>query len=324
MDSLHSSVVEGMRLHWAECGTATDKVPLVLLHGLNDSHMTWKRVAPLLASGRRVLIPDFPGCGLSERPDASYQLAWHAQVIARWLEQLGLHEVHVIGHSFGGGVGQMLLLEPGLKVRRLGLVASGGLGPRVTFWLRLATLPGVEYFGQPFMAAGTRLALRAAGGCIHEEHIDALSAMNSESGTARAFARTVKDVISWRGQSRHFFQRAHEIRKLPPIALFWGDDDVITPLADALAFTRTVDNVRLTHFAGCGHFLQHERPEDLARKLRAFLDSRYARCARLRVNAVDVAPVSIRERCSALIAALTAPQTLGTARPRRSGALVTG
>jgi pimeloyl-ACP methyl ester carboxylesterase len=323
MDSLHSSVVEGMRLHWAECGTATDSVPLVLLHGLNDSHMTWKRIAPLLASGRRVLIPDFPGCGLSGRPDASYQLAWHAQVIARWLEKLGLHEIDVIGHSFGGGVGQMLLLEPALTVRRLGLVASGGLGPRVTFWLRLATLPGVEYFGQPFMAAGTRLALRAAGSRIHEEHIDRLSAMNSAAGTARAFARTVKDVISWRGQTRHFFQRAHEIRKLPPIALFWGDDDVITPLADALAFARTVDNVRLTRFAGCGHFLQHERPEDLALKLCAFLDSRYARRARLRVNARGVASNSIRERCSALIAALTSPQPLGT-RTRRSGGLVIG
>ena len=141
MSASHSAVVDGIRLHWAECGVTTDRIPLVLLHGLNDSHLTWKRIAPLLADNRRVLMPDAPGSGLSERPDASYRLEWHAHVIARWLEGLGLSEVDIVGHSFGGGVGQMMLLEPKLTIRRLGLVASGGLGPRVAFWA--ATWSGI-------------------------------------------------------------------------------------------------------------------------------------------------------------------------------------
>ena len=41
--------VEGMRLHWAELGEASQRVPVVLLHGLNDSYLTWQRVAPELA-----------------------------------------------------------------------------------------------------------------------------------------------------------------------------------------------------------------------------------------------------------------------------------
>src|SRR5580765_3794642 len=130
MDTRHSTMlVDGMQLHWAECGPASDKVPVVLLHGLHDSHLTWKRIAPLLAAGRRVLMPDLLGCGLSEKPDASYEIEWHARVVA-----------------------QLLLLDPELRVRRLALIASGGLGPHVGFWLRLATLPGVvEHLGQPFM-----------------------------------------------------------------------------------------------------------------------------------------------------------------------------
>ncbi len=275
MDTRHASVVvDGMRLHWAECGTATDKAPLVLLHGINDSHLTWKRIAPALAADRRVLMPDAPGCGLSERPDASYHLDWHAHVIARWLEVLGLSEVDVAGHSFGGGVAQMLLLEPTLNVRRLALIASGGLGPHVAFWLRLATLPGVvELFGQPFMAAGTRLTLRAAGGRISEQDIAELSAMNAAPGTARAFARTVENVVSWRGQSQNFFQHIHEIQQVPPITLFWGDQDGITPLEDALSFVRTVKGVGFERFEGCGHYLHHEQPDDLSRRLREFLDT---------------------------------------------------
>jgi hypothetical protein len=71
--ALHSfSQVEGVRLHWVELGRANGIVPLVLLHGLNDSYLTWKHVAPALAHNRRSLMPDLPGHGMSERPDASY------------------------------------------------------------------------------------------------------------------------------------------------------------------------------------------------------------------------------------------------------------
>src|SRR5689334_17757516 len=74
LETRHAFVsVEGMRLHWAELGETTERAPVVLLHGLNDSYLTWKRVAPALALDRRVLMPDLPGYGLSDRPDASYE-----------------------------------------------------------------------------------------------------------------------------------------------------------------------------------------------------------------------------------------------------------
>jgi pimeloyl-ACP methyl ester carboxylesterase len=296
METRHSAVVDGVRIHWAESGDSTDKVPLVLLHGLNDSHMTWKRVAPRLATDRRVLMPDAPGCGLSDRPDASYQLDWHAHVIARWLETLGLSEIDVVGHSFGGGVAQTLLLESNLRIRRLGLIASGGLGPRVAFCLRLAALPRVvELFGQPFMSAGTRLALRAACGSIPAQDIEALCRMNAADGSARAFARTVQDVISWRGQIKHFFPRAYEIASFPPITLFWGDADVITPIEDARAFVQKVQGVGLELFAGCGHYLQHDQPARLAAKLREFLDCPRSEVS-LPVIEASLAPIALWER----------------------------
>lgn len=247
-------------------------------------------MAPLLGGNRRVLMPDAPGCGFSERPDASYQLDWHAHMIARWLEDLGLDEVDIVGHSFGGGVAQMMLLEPKLTIRRLGLVASGGIGPRITFWLRMAALPGVvERFGQPFMAAGTRLTLRSAGKCLPVQDIHELSLMNAEAGSARAFARTVQDVIGWRGQSRHFLNRAHEIKTLPAMTLFWGDNDAITPIEDALAFAREVDGVGFERFASGGHYLHHDHTEELATKLREFFDAPHVRRIQLPVLAAKTA-----------------------------------
>ena len=153
--------VAGTNIFHEEAGTGR---PLVLLHGLNDTHRTWRPVMRELARTRRVLVPDLPGCGLSGRPDASYALDWQANVVNSWLGELGLDEVDVVGHSYGGGVAlQMLLLRP-QRVRRLGLVAAGGLGREVTFELRLASLPRVvELFGQPFMVPLGARALRAGG-----------------------------------------------------------------------------------------------------------------------------------------------------------------
>jgi pimeloyl-ACP methyl ester carboxylesterase len=282
------AIVEGVRLHWAELGPA-DGSPLVLLHGLNDSHKTWRHVAPALARRRRVLMPDLAGHGLSSRPDASYALAWHAHIIATWFARLGLEQVDVVGHSYGGGVAQMLLLECPARLRRLVLVASGGLGRELGFPLRLATLPYVvEILGQPFMALGTRLALRGSG--YSKEDIAQVVAMIAAPGSARAFARAVRDIADLGGQRRTFHQRAHELSTLPPIAVFWGDRDTMIPVAHGRAFAGSGEGIVFEVFPDCGHYLHHDRPDLFARALIEFLDAPTVRAARFPGEGASKAP----------------------------------
>lgn len=275
--------VDGVRLHWAELGASTAHPPVVLLHGITDSHLSWRTVAPELARDRRVLMPDLPGCGLSARPDASYKLEWQAQVIARWLQLLDLTSVDVVGHSYGGGVAQMLLLACPARIHRIVLVASGGLGRDVGFWLRLATFPkAVELWGQPFMAFGTRRALGRASEPGSRDDVAALSSMNATRGTARAFSRTVRDVINWQGQTRMFLQRAREVAAFPPIAVFWGEQDRLIPIAHGERFADVMEGARFLAFPGCGHYLHQQRPVDFARATLSFLDDPSAQPARLR------------------------------------------
>ena len=264
--------LEGLRLHWLELGRSTAKPPLVLMHGLNDSHRTWRQVAPELARHRRVLVPDLPGHGLSARPDATYELRWYARTMARWLTELGLDSLDLVGHSFGGGIGLVLLLECPERVRRLALVSSGGLGREIGLALRLASIPYVvEHFGQPFMGPCTMLALKATN-VVPRDEIECLSAMNAQRGSARAFARTIRDIVDWRGQRRSFFQRVHELSSLPPIAVFWGDRDPIIPAHHARALMNHLCGIRVTLFEGCGHYPHHERPAALVGALSEFLD----------------------------------------------------
>ncbi len=281
----NEATIEGIRVRWAELGVQPEsRVPLVLLHGLYDCHLTWKHVAPELARDRRVLMPDLPGHGLSDRPDASYELGWYARVVARWLESLGIAQVDVVGHSFGGGVAQMLLLECPKRIRRLVLVASGGLGREIRALLRLASAPGVvEGLGQRFMGLGTRLALRADG-CFTEVEIRELAEMNAAPGSARAFARTVRDVIDWRGQRRGFFDRAHEITPIPPIAVLWGVRDKVIPVDHGRMFAERVEGVVFVPFERCGHYVHRESPRDFVRIVRELLEMPSPRSPRLCAN----------------------------------------
>jgi pimeloyl-ACP methyl ester carboxylesterase len=275
--------VEGVRMHWAELGESADKPPLVLLHGLTDCYRSWRRLAPRLARDRRVLVPDLPGHGLSSRPDASYELRWYADVLARWMDAAGVDRADVAGHSFGGGVAQMMLLRCPRRIRRLVLVSSGGLGREVTVSLRLASLPFVvEFLGQPFMGAFTSLALRAMGNTHSAEDRARLAAMNAQPGSARALARTVRDIIDWRGQRRTLFQHADELPALPPIAVFWGDRDEVIPSSHADTLAKAVDGVRVTRFEACGHYPHHQEPDAFEGALREFLDTAHAPPARLR------------------------------------------
>jgi pimeloyl-ACP methyl ester carboxylesterase len=279
------SQVEGVRLHWTEFGSSGTAPPVVLLHGLKDCCLTWDPMVPELAASRRVIAPDLPGHGYSDHPDASYELSWYAHIIERWMAMIGLEQTDVVGHSFGGGVAQMLLLERQRRIRRLGLISSGGLGREISVGLRLAAVPWVvEYFGQPFMAIGTQLALRNASRTVTVGHIAELARMNATLGSARAFARTVQDIIDWRGQRRAFLHRVRELGELPPTAVYWGTLDPIIPAKHGKDLTESVEGIDLTLFEGCGHYVHHEQPLELAQALKAFLDSASPIIPRLRTD----------------------------------------
>jgi pimeloyl-ACP methyl ester carboxylesterase len=168
-------------------------------------------------------------------------------------------------------------------------VSSGGRGREISASLRLASIPlVVERLGQPFMGPCTRLALRSTGDVLPSKDVARLSAINAQSGSARAFAWTVHDVIDWRGQRRTFFQRAEELQPLPPIAVFWGDRDAVIPFAHTEALARRLDGVRVTRFDGCGDYPHHQKPLAFVDALRAFLDSRDSRDSR------DARPAHLR------------------------------
>ena len=89
-----------------------DRAPIVLIHGAtNDSHNDWDTVAPDLAQRYRVFAPDCRGHGRSSNPSMSYSFRELADDVATFVHEMGYERAHIIGHSNGGNVALVTLME---------------------------------------------------------------------------------------------------------------------------------------------------------------------------------------------------------------------
>src|SRR4029079_3656845 len=123
--------------------TAGSGPPILLVHGLLDSSRTWRKLAPVLAIGHKVIAPDLLGHGDSDGPhDVDYSLGGHAGMLRDLLDALGEERGTVGGHSLGGGIAMTFAYHYPERVERVALISSGGLGRDVSPVLRATTLPG--------------------------------------------------------------------------------------------------------------------------------------------------------------------------------------
>ncbi|MCB1154217.1 MAG: alpha/beta fold hydrolase [Deltaproteobacteria bacterium] len=264
--------VSGTTITWGELGVGP---PLVLVHGIQDCHRTWRRTAPFLARHFRVLMVDLPGHGYSGRPDAPYTLAWHAKMLAEWMEAIHVPSAHFCGHSYGGGVAQWMVLEQRERIERLALVSSGGLGRDVAIGMRLAAFP---YFGHRIAPTALKHALpyalkyaSATFGHMEPEEIERAVRINDIPGTGMAFQRTLEGVINVFGQHTQMAHRVDEVEDMPPVALFWGAKDPIIPVKHGRRTVKMAEGVTLTEYKGIGHYPHLDLPERFAEDLHAFL-----------------------------------------------------
>ncbi|CAN7505660.1 haloalkane dehalogenase [Aminobacter sp. LjRoot7] len=79
-------------------------VPFVFLHGNPTSSYLWRNVLPGIGDGVRCLAPDLIGMGGSGKPDIAYSFDDHARYLDAWFEAMGLEEVVLVGHDWGGAL----------------------------------------------------------------------------------------------------------------------------------------------------------------------------------------------------------------------------
>lgn len=105
--------VNGANLYYETFGhDRPGRAPIVLIHGSTGTGQSnWREVAPLLAREYRVIAPDCRGHGQSSNPGHSYSFKEMAADTAGLIRALGCERAHLIGHSNGGNVVLVDLLE---------------------------------------------------------------------------------------------------------------------------------------------------------------------------------------------------------------------
>src|SRR5579871_6899077 len=86
------AVAAGLRFHYLFQGAG---FPVVLLSGFPQSGYAWRKVIPQLAGNYRVIAPDLPGQGDSDRPSDGYDTVAVAKRLDLFLSGLGFERFHL-------------------------------------------------------------------------------------------------------------------------------------------------------------------------------------------------------------------------------------
>jgi pimeloyl-ACP methyl ester carboxylesterase len=249
-----------------------DAPALVLIHGLGGSTRWWDRVVPRLAMSYRVIRVDLLGHGRSAKPaGADYAIATQGRRVGEALDQLGIAQAIVVGHSTGGSVATALAEQRGDLVTALALIDSG---PRMDAFISdgpVGQLISVPVVGQLLWRLRTDGILRrglstafAPGFEIPQEAVDDTRTMTYHAliATSRASDDYLKE--------RPLPDRLSHIGK--PLLVIFGEQDQRWRSSSA-ALYRAVAGARVELLPGAGHSPMIEDPSRTAEILVGFAGS---------------------------------------------------
>jgi pimeloyl-ACP methyl ester carboxylesterase len=247
-----------------------------MVHGTPTWSFLYRHFITELSGSHRVIAPDQIGFGLSDKPeDWSYRPADHARNLETLVERLGLTDITLLVHDFGGPIGLSYAIEHPDNVRALVLFNT---------WLwSLAGTPAER--ASRFMAGpigrflyrrlnfSPRVLVHAAFGDkgkltkqVHRHYIAAFPSPAERQGAWTS----AKELIGSSDWYKSLWQRRERIAGKPAL-LLWGMRDPAFK-ADALArWKETLRSAEVVEFAEAGHFVQEEAPQEAVREIRAFL-----------------------------------------------------
>lgn len=272
---------QGLRLHYADWGNESAE-PLVLIHGGRDHCRSWDRIALSLQPHFHVVAPDLRGHGDSDwTKGGSYSLTEYVYDLSRLLRHIGARQATLVGHSMGGMVS--LIYSGAFPDAVSALVVLDG----VTVMPNAKRAPPDEriakWVGQ-LDALHDRAPRRyrtieeaAAQMIAHNRRLPQELALHLATHGAR---QNADGSYSWKFDP---YQRAMAPHRLLPddhIAL-WSRISCPTLLLHAaeglLGGSKAAEvagffkQARIETVTGAGHWLHHDRPDEVLAEIRTFL-----------------------------------------------------
>ena len=255
--------VWGLNIRYVEAGDG----PVVLLpHGLSDSLLSWYcNIDHLADAGYHVIAPDMPGSGESDKlSHLEYDPNSAAEFVYDFTQELGVEKLSLVGSSAGGLVAGLFSLEHPDMVEKMVLVGSGGFGRRVSWLLRVLSIPVLgEIMYQPWfnrkMEVTKHLFHRTPP--ILDEFLPEMDRLKALPGARAVVLRSIRSSITLRGlrEREYIIERLKDSKV--PLMTVWGAEDRIIPVAHAEHARRELPGSIVNVIPECGHWPQMEKPD---------------------------------------------------------------
>ena len=264
-------IVNGISMHVRVLGPA-DGLPLLLIHGFPLTGEIWSPVASLLEDQFRLIIPDLRGFGQSELAEQhepgvvpAMSIAQYADDLFVMLEEIGEQRpMVVVGLSMGGYIAMEFHRRFTSAVRALALVDT-------------RAEPDTPERAQERLAAAERVRNEGSG-VIANSIVDKLFAPGAPSVLREQWHRIMMQLrpeaiaaallaMAARGG---YMDMLHTI--LCPTLIIVGEQDIITPPADAQTLKRGILISEVEVIPEAGHLTPIEQPERLSATITRFLN----------------------------------------------------
>jgi pimeloyl-ACP methyl ester carboxylesterase len=249
--------------------------PVLLLHGLGATKVSFLPTVVALAGGFRTIAVDLPGFGDSVKPiSGAYDPAFFARAMVALLDAVELERAHVVGNSMGGRVAIEVGLGAPDRVDRLGLLAPSLAWLRDRPWAPLLRLvaPQLGLIQPAPRAVVEAIVRRVVPGSANEwpaAGIDEfLRSYLTPRGRAAFYAAARNIYLEEPHGPDGFWTRLAELG--PPSLFFWGRRDPLVPLAFSEHVRRALPESEHV-VLNCGHVPQLEQPKQTHAALMRFL-----------------------------------------------------
>jgi pimeloyl-ACP methyl ester carboxylesterase len=248
--------------------TIGDGPDIVLLHAFPANHEMWLPVAKSLASRYRVTLMDLRGHGLSTVGEAPATIEKHAADLARVAKAAGINRAIFAGVSIGGYI--LFEFWRTFRDQVRGLILADTRATADPTDARASRLQSAK----DVLERGTEQFINSMlpkllGETTHKNRpdlVDAARKMMSRTSSA-GISATLQGMAA----------RPDSIATLKtinlPTLVIAGDEDTLTPLADAQLIHQNIKGSDLKVISHAGHYVVFENAEETTRVIRAFVDN---------------------------------------------------
>ena len=237
-------------------------IPLVLIHGFLGSSKTWVPQINFFKDCFRVITPDIPGFGKSNKVKSHDSILSMASTLLDCIEKKKIKNFYLLGHSMGGMIAQEMAKKAGNKILKLVCYSTGSIGE----------MPGrfetVEKSRNNLKKKGLNTIVKKIAKTWFVKGSGAkYFGICVESGNECSFKaadNALKAFQKWNGTK--------SLKKIKNKTLIiWGDKDKSYNFNQVKILKSNIIGSKVQIFKGCAHNIHLEQPKQFNRKVKNFL-----------------------------------------------------